>query len=567
MEGRTATGGGAGGGDDAAGRLAGRGAGRTERQVGRARDVGLFRYALIREAADPGLTTRQRGRLVRELAEAEHVGPFGDRVRVSRVTLDRWIRAWRAGGFDALVPSTRKVEPRTPATVLELAAALKREVPGRTAAQVAAILAEHAPGTAPSPRTLQRHFARLELNTRPDGTPPTAFGRFEAAAPNDRWTGDALHGPVLAGRKTYLFAFLDDHSRLLTGYRWGHSEDTLRLEAALRAGIASRGLPTTVYLDNGSAMVSGQLLRALATLGIRLVHSQPGRPQGRGKIERLFRTVREQFLVELSTPDALARVDGLTGLNELFTGWVETIYHHRVHTETGQTPLARFGTASPPAPPTPAQLREAFLWVERRAVTKTATVSLHGNVYQVDAALVGRRVDLVFDPFDLTELAVRYQGRDVGAAVPHRIGRHVHPAARPEVTGPDEPSPATGIDYLRLVHDRHTTALDRRVTYAHLTDQTPQPPQPQPQPPHPEPPQPEPPQPEPDEALDAEFASFGEPDPTGDVTGDVAALIADLAAIADADPADPDQLDMLTLLETLSTPEHTPEHTDSQENQ
>jgi putative transposase len=223
--------------------------GEAERRAGRAREIGLFRYALIREAADPELTTRQRGRLVRQLAEIEHVGPFGDRVRVSRVTLDRWIRAWRTGGFDALVPTARNVEPRTPASVLELAAALKRETPGRTAAQVVAILNEHAPGMSPSSRTLQRHFARLELNTRPDGSPPAAFGRFEADAPNDRWTGDALHGPVVGGRKTYLFAFLDDHSRVLTGYRWGHSEDTLRLEAALRSGLASRGVPKVVYLD------------------------------------------------------------------------------------------------------------------------------------------------------------------------------------------------------------------------------------------------------------------------------------------------------------------------------
>ena len=259
-------------------RTTGNGQDQAVRRAGRAREVGLFRYGLIRAAADPEWRTRQRGKLVRELAEAEHVGPFGDRVRVSRPTLDRWIRAWRAGGFDALVPADRHLEPRTPATVLELAVALKREVPGRTAAQIAVIINEHAPGAAPSPRTLQRHFARLELNTRPDGTPPTAFGRFEADASNDRWTGDALHGPVIGGRKTYLFAFLDDHSRLLTGYRWGHSEDTVRLEAALRAGLASRGVPKVVYLDNGSAMVSTQLLRALAVLGIRLVHSQPGRP-------------------------------------------------------------------------------------------------------------------------------------------------------------------------------------------------------------------------------------------------------------------------------------------------
>lgn len=425
-------------------------------RVQRAREIGLFWYALIRGVADASLTTRQRGPLVRELSEQEHLGPFGDRVRVSRVTLDRWIRTWRAGGFDALVPSSRNSEPHTPASVLELAAALKREVPGRTAAQVAVILSEHA-GWAPSARTLQRHFARLELNTRPDGTPPAAFGRFEAAAPNDRWTGDALHGPVVAGRKTYLFAFIDDHSRALTGYRWGHSEDTVRLEAALRHGMSARGIPRVVYLDNGSAMVSKQLLRALAVLGVQLTHSKPGQPAGRGKIERFFRTVREQFLVELAAPGALAKVQDLTQLNELFTAWVETVYHRRVHSETGQSPLARFTAAGPPVAPSAAALREAFLWSESRLVAKTATVSMYGNTYEVDAALVGRRVELVFDPFDLTRIQVRYQGRGMGAAIGHQIGRHVHPGAKPE-TSPD-PAPPTGIDYLALVHDRHTAAL------------------------------------------------------------------------------------------------------------
>ena len=133
------------------------------RRAGRARAVALFRYALIREAADPGLSTRQRGRLVRELAAREHAGPFGEPVTVSRPSLDRWIRAWRAGGFDALAPPSRQVTPRTPAEVLALAAALKRENPARTAAQVARVLRASG-GWSPSERTLQRHFARLELD-------------------------------------------------------------------------------------------------------------------------------------------------------------------------------------------------------------------------------------------------------------------------------------------------------------------------------------------------------------------------------------------------------------------
>jgi putative transposase len=266
----------------------------------RARAIGLFRYSLIREAADSRLTTKQRGRVVRALAEREHEGPFGQPVRVSRATIDRWIRDWRRGGFDALVPTPRKVAPRTPADVLELAVALKKEVPERTAAQIAAILRAHS-GWSPDERTLQRTFVRLELTTRPHGLPPRAFGRFEADAPNQRWTGDALHGPTVNGRKAILFAFLDDHSRLFTGYRWARREDTVRLEAALRTGIASRGIPSSIYVDNGSAFVDRQLLRACASLGIRLVHSKPGQPAGRGKIERVFRTVREQFLVEIGS--------------------------------------------------------------------------------------------------------------------------------------------------------------------------------------------------------------------------------------------------------------------------
>ncbi|HEY5848136.1 MAG TPA: DDE-type integrase/transposase/recombinase [Microlunatus sp.] len=422
---------------------------------------------MIRDAADPALTTKQRGRLVRALAQDEHQGPFGQPVQPSRATIDRWIRDWRRGGFDALVPDPRQTTPRTPAEVLELAVGLKREVPERTAAQVAAILRAHA-GWAPDERTLQRHFARLELTTRPNGQPPKAFGRFEADAPNVRWTGDALHGPTVGGRKAILCAFIDDHARLLTGYRWARREDTIRLEAALHGGLASRGIPDSIYVDNGSAFVDKQLLRACASLGIRLVHSRPGEPAGRGKIERFFRTVREQFLVEIGTGREL---DDLEQLNTLFTAWVETVYHRRTHSETDQTPWDRWSGSHQPTLPTPAQLREAFLWSEWRTVTKTATVGLHGNTYEVDAALVGRKVELVFDPFDLTHIEVRWQHRPMGQAVPHRIGRHVHHKARPDDTTPPAAT-ATGINYLELIEAQHTKEISERLRYSQLPDGT-----------------------------------------------------------------------------------------------
>ena len=280
-------------------------AARTEQ----ARAIGLFRYELIREAADPGLSSKARGRLVRQIAAGEHTDPAGRRRRISRDTLDRWIRAWRRGGFDALVPDPRQSAPRLPVEVIEMAVSLKRENPARTATQVRRILRAQM-GWAPGERTLQRHFADDPQDHRPDAR------RTRRRRPRQRSGVRAVRsvtartscGPVTpctappsAGRKTYLFAFLDDHSRAIIGppvrVRRGHRPP--RRRAAPRARPRA-GSPTRIYVDNGSAFVDAWLLRACAKLGIRLIHSTPGRPQGRGKIERFFRTVREQFLVEIT---------------------------------------------------------------------------------------------------------------------------------------------------------------------------------------------------------------------------------------------------------------------------
>lgn len=212
-----------------------------EKRRARAQAVGLFRYQLICPALDAGLSTKARGRLVRQIASREHTDPFGTPVRYSRDTLDRWIRRYRAGGFAELVPSPRTCVPRTDTATMEMAAALKRENPARTAAQVARIL-RAASGWAPSESTLLRLFHRCELIGPAAGDTAVVFGRFEAENPNERWTGDALHGPRIGGRKTYLFAFLDDHSRLICGYRFGFAEDAVRLGAALQPALAARRL-------------------------------------------------------------------------------------------------------------------------------------------------------------------------------------------------------------------------------------------------------------------------------------------------------------------------------------
>jgi putative transposase len=433
-----------------------------------ARDVALFRYSLIRPLADPALTAAERGVLVRELAAGVHVGPSGETVRVSRSTVDRWIRAWRVGGFDALIPPVRQVHPRTAADALELAARLKRERPARTAAHIARII-ETSQGWAPSVRTLQRHFVRLELNRRPDGAQAGVFGRFEADAPNELWVTDGLHGPLIEGRRAVLVALLDDHSRFVVGHRWGFGEDTLGMQAALHDAVKTHGCPAYLYADNGSAYSSGQLAWSAAILDIKITHSRPGRPQGRGKIERWNRTCRDQFLVEIEVADAGggSACSTLAELNRLFTAWLHQRYHRAVHSETGQPPATRYHRTDTPTVrrPGPEQLRRAFLWREQRTVSAFATVSLHGNRYEVDACLTGRKVDLLFSPFDLTRIEVEYQARPMGQAVPHRVRRHAHPDVKPHAPAPIE---ATGIDYLRLVEAAHQADVGHAINFSAL---------------------------------------------------------------------------------------------------
>lgn len=168
--------------------------------------IGLFRYSLIRELADPELSPRQRGEMIRALAEVDHASADGRRVKVSAVTLRRWLRAWRKGGYQALVPGIRRQPHRIPAEVLEAAVTIKREAPGRSAVQVARVLAEAGQGKV-AERTLQRHFGRLGLNARPGGSVPRALGRFQAEDFGELWTGDGLHGPPVGGAKAILLAY------------------------------------------------------------------------------------------------------------------------------------------------------------------------------------------------------------------------------------------------------------------------------------------------------------------------------------------------------------------------
>jgi putative transposase len=420
--------------------------------------VALHRWAVIAEATSDRLTPAERGALVRQIAARAHASPDGSDHRYSRGTIDRWIRAWRSGGLEALKPTQRADTGavRAHPELFAEAAALRLEVPSRSAAQIASIL-YYRHGIRVAERTVRAQLRRRGLHREALEAEPKVFGRYEADRPNERWITDVLVGPwvpfpkIDASVRARLFLIVDDHSRLLVDGRFFAHENARACQELLRRAITRRGVPEVLYADNGAPFSNAWLSRTCAVLGVRLVHSKPYSPEGRGKQERANRYIREAFLSE-ATHQGISSLDEL---NDLFFAWAEQVANRRVHAETGETPISRFERTGSHRQVDPEQLREAFRWSVTRRVTRTATVPLEGNSYGVDPVLVGRRVELRYDPEDLSRIDVYLNGTRAGVATPFVTRRHTHRAVPQAArTAPTQ----TGIDYLGMVAAAHEEA-------------------------------------------------------------------------------------------------------------
>jgi len=432
--------------------------------------IALHRFGVIAEAVNDRLSPAERGALVRHIAGRSHAHPDGTERRYSRGTIDRWVRAWRAKGLEGLVPQDRADTGtvRAHPELIEEACALRLELPTRSAAQIARIL-WHRHAVRVAERTVREQLRRRGLSREALSAEPKSFGRYEAARPNERWVTDVLVGPyvphprVETSVRAKLFVIVDDHSRLLVDGAFYAQENARACQDLLRRAIVRRGVPEVLYADNGAPFKNAWLARTCAVLGVRLVHSKPYAPQGRGKQERLNRFIRESFLAE-----ALHQgIASLEELNDLFSAWAEQVANRRVHAETDMTPIARFEACGPHRGVDPERLKEAFRWSVTRKVTRTATVPLEGNAYAVDPALVGHRVELRYDPEDLTQVAVYFEGRPAGTATPFVVGRHVHRAVPQAARAVPEP---TGVDFLAMVAAAHDeeAGTGRKVDFSQL---------------------------------------------------------------------------------------------------
>jgi putative transposase len=442
--------------------------GGTDMDDGPGERVALHRWAVIAEAANPRLSAAERGAVVRATAQRTHAHPDGSQRRYSRNTVDRWLRAWRCGGLAALAPKERSDSGgvRRDRELFDEAVSLRLELPARSAAAIADILWRHHQVRIPE-RTIAAHLRRRGVHRAALAADPKVFGRYEAAAPNERWITDVLVGPWVPYPKSgssfraRLFLIVDDHSRLLVHGRFHRLENTRAGQEVLRAAIIRRGVPTVLYCDNGAPFSNAALSRTCAVLGIRLVHSKPYSPQGRGKQERLNRYIRERFIAEAEH----CGIDDLAELNDVFEAWAEQVANQRIHDETRQAPIVRWEAGGPPRAAEPARLADAFRWSTSRRVTRTATVSLEANTYSVDPVLVGRRVELRYQPEDLARIEVFHDGHPAGIAKPFVIGRHAAKAV-PQAARL-EPAP-TGIDYLGMVAAAHDAEVVGAISYANI---------------------------------------------------------------------------------------------------
>lgn len=380
--------------------------------------VALFRYGLIADLLEVrgprcGLQAK-----LEEKATKLYAIPGSRRVYVAPETIRGWLKAYRRGGFDALLPSRRADlgQSRTLSReVQDLLLSIKDEHEDFTVHLVMK-KAQEAPGFPESlrlaPSTVHRLLSRHGL-MRPKEAPQSKdHRRFEFPYAGDLWMSDVMHGPaVLVGnqrkRKVYLIAFLDDATRVVPYARFAMSESNVDFMPALKQAVLRRGVPKRLFVDNGSAYRSHHLALVTAKLGITLIHARARHPQAKGKQERFFRRVRTQFLPLLDT-------SGLTleALNQKFWAWVEGEYHQSPHRGLGgDTPLDRWAAVGSQVRYSEPNIDDLFLFEAKRKVKKDRTVSLDGQLFEVEAVLVDETVTLRFDPADRRVVQVWHDGR------------------------------------------------------------------------------------------------------------------------------------------------------------
>jgi putative transposase len=368
--------------------------------------IALKRYQIISPVlAEPA---RAQNDYFRQQAGHEHDFPRYGLRKVSVSTMKTWLRKYRERGFDALKPKSRSDggrPRRLDEAVLKLIEVKCKAYPHFSTQRLYEELRDQQLLGEPPVHynTLLRVVKSqgwLSVKKRTDARKAYEVDNF-----NELWICDFMHGPQVRSHnrslKAILCAIIDDHSRMVVGHAFSASETISALTLVLKEAFLAYGIPKRLYVDNGPSFSSDLLTKSAALAGISLIHSKPYDSPSRGKVERLFRTIRERFLPGVQ--------EGITleELNQAFWLWLQDDYHHKLHTGIGERPIDRYNASLARVDVrrlSKAELDEIFLIRHERVVNNDATISFKGDLYEVPLAYIRQKIELrhpVDDPGEL----------------------------------------------------------------------------------------------------------------------------------------------------------------------
>ncbi|MDC3418752.1 Mu transposase C-terminal domain-containing protein, partial [Aquibacillus salsiterrae] len=224
----------------------------------------------------------------------------------------------------------------------------------------------------------------------------------------------------------YLIAIIDDHSRRIMHAEFFFEERYPRLERCMQKAVLKYGAPDVFFCDNGSVYSATQFKIICARMNTKLIHAKPYSPESKGKIEKFFQFVDSSFTGEAYLLINQQKMETLKQLNDYFASWLEA-YDNRIHRGTGQTPKKRYDACEEPKRHLPAEaLKEIFLWEETRTVRKTSVIEVEGNTYDVDSFLRGKKIQIRYNPYDLSYIQIWKEDERFPDAKPAELRNQSH---------------------------------------------------------------------------------------------------------------------------------------------
>lgn len=368
-------------------------------------ETAVWRYGIISPLLHRNEEEETLSNELLKLAAHSFRRPDGRTRSYSPETLRKWLYRYRHGGLPALGDTPRKNQGShgsVPEKIAKRLTVLRQEHPRWTLARMLERLIDEKLWDMinPSRATLYRFAGTRNLHRDLHLEAHIPARPFAYQDFGELWMADFLHGPKIRikgkRRKTYLHSIIDDATRYVVHAGFFLAEDTEVLMKELMAAIRGHGMPMRFYTDNGACYASRHLKFVCANLGVHLIHTPPGKPRGRGKIERFFRTVRDGFLEGDKAPAYT-----LDGLNKGFTEWL-ALYHKRVHSALAISPLQKRLSRQSlcRSLPEPVNIEPLFRMKRSCRVYLNNTIRFKKRSYEVPDALPGKRVDVWFMPWN-----------------------------------------------------------------------------------------------------------------------------------------------------------------------